>query len=165
MTAPWVDGEEITAAIMYARVTQRIDPLPQGFIGEANNTAGTVTLNAIANFLGLATVTFTLTAQRRVRIVVNAGYTPTAASTSARYRNIAAYNSGSSAVLGSFTQVGQPTDIPDAGANPGSGMAEGTALLAAGTYTAYAVVRRANAGAATDTSQNFYTAVYDMGSS
>lgn len=165
MTSPWVDGEEITAAIMYARTTQRINALPTGFINESNNT-GTVTLNAIANFAGLAVVTFTLTSQRRVRIEALATYTP-AGATAARYRTFAAYNSGASATVGSAIQVGQPADVPVSTTTPnqGSAGAEGSALLAAGTYTAYGVVRRAAGGAATDVATLFYTAVYDEGAS
>lgn len=133
-----------------------------GYIGEANNT-GTVTLNAIADFASLATVTFTLSTQTRVRIYASAGYSPTAASATARYRTRAGYNTGSSVVLGSFVQVGQPFDMPDTSANPGSAATEGTALLAAGTYIAYGIVRRSNGGAATDTATNFNVAVYGVG--
>lgn len=159
----WFSNALITSALMKSNITDAINVLPRGFIGSSNST-GTVTLNAIADFGGLATLTFVLNSQRRVRIAVVAGFAP-AGATTARYRVRAGYNTGGSQTIGSFVQVGQPSDQPNTTANPCSGQTEGDVLLAAGTYTAYAIVRRSNGGAATDTATNFYTIVEDLGAS
>lgn len=119
------------------------------FLGE-NLNSGTVTLSTLNAFAGLATVTFTLAVQSRVRIDVQALYKPQAAVV-ARYVTQAGYNSGSSAAIGSFVGVGQPfSDGDDGTVQWRSGYSFGTALLPAGTYTAYAAIQRASGGSATD---------------
>lgn len=125
-----------------------------------------VTLSTTSAFAGAATRTFNLTSQRRVRIVTQTRF-QLAAGTSARYLLQSAYNAGSSASIGSATTVGTAASqvLSIIGVN-GSGtlMQEGTALLAAGTYTAYPSVTRAANGSTTDVATGFYVAVYDAGS-
>lgn len=157
----YVDAPDLDTLIA-AKLNSLRAAVPFGFIGEDNDT-GNVTLSTVTDLLGLAVFTFVLPTQRRVRVVAQSSFAPNAASATARYRLRTGYNSGATAVIGSFVQVGQPFDMPDTSANPGSAVAEGTALLAAGTYTAYGVVRRSNGGAATDVANNHYVAVYDVG--
>lgn len=133
--------------------------------GEATS-ASTVTLSTTSSFAGLAVVTFTLGSQRRVKISVQTSFSQSA-TTSVRWTVQAGYNTGSSAVIGSFVGVGTAYDVgkDGGGTTPRSvsGFALGTKLLAAGTYTAYAAVTRPVGGAITDTAGNFYTLVEDIG--
>lgn len=158
ITSPAV-GDQATAAWAVSVAAQLN---AGGWIG-GNTSASTVTLSTTSAFAGLGSKTFTLTEQRRVRIYVNVEYDP-ATAVIATYQTIAGYNSGSSAVIGSFTQAGMPFSINYATVRPFNGAVEGTVLLAAGTYTAYASVKRVSGGTATDTAGPFQVDVYDVGS-
>jgi hypothetical protein len=135
----------------------------QGFINDSNAGAA-VTLSTTSAFASTTAVTFTLTSQRRVRIVGTIGIQCNTAP--GHYAIRAGYNSGSSAVIGSFTGVGGSgvllTTATAGGNGAVSGTHEGTALLAAGTYTAYISLTRATGGA-TDTTVWPYVAVFDVG--
>lgn len=157
VTAPGLDTKIATV------LNQLMAGTAKGMIGETSS-ASTVTLSTTNAFAGLAVVTFTLATQRRVKISVLARYSP-AGATNARYQTQAGYNTGSSAAIGSFVGVGQVHDLVNTIATNASGIGFGTALLAAGTYTAYASVKRITNGSATDTAGNpFYTLVEDIGS-
>lgn len=132
------------------------------FLGEASS-ASLVTLSTTAAFAGLASVTFTLARQMRVKIEVSVEY-DNAAGAVATYQTIAGYNSGASPVIGSFVGVGKANQINYASVRPFSGNAFGTALLAAGQYTAYASEKRVSGGQATDTAGPHYVLVTALGS-
>lgn len=151
MTVPSLNvGDPFTAAAEQAIAAAINSP----FLGEATSSS-TVTLSTTGTFAGLATVTFTLAAQARVRIDVAARYQPAAAA-NGWYRIRAGYNTGSSAVVGSFVPVGQVYETNLTSTVTGSGSACGTALLAAGTYTAYGAVARIASGSTTDLASMFY---------
>ena len=140
---------------------------PQGILGEATSGSA-VTLSTTSSFAGLATVTFTLTATRRVRIMVQASFVP-AGTSSVRWTIQPGYNTGVSASIGSVTLVGASYDVSkDGGGTTGrsqSASSTGTKLLPAGTYTAYAAIARPVGGSASDTVTNFYILVEDIGGS
>lgn len=134
----------------------------QGLLNET--TAGAnVTLSTTSLFASAAVYTFTLATQRRIRIEVGCDIT-LASGVAGRYGCQAGYNSGSSAVIGSFAGVGRERYTAGSIAGLLSAVTtSGTALLAAGTYTAYMAVRRFSGGTATDTAGNYSLAVYDEG--
>jgi hypothetical protein len=115
----------------------------QGFIGDSAAGAA-VTLSTTSAFASTTTVTFTLTSTRRVRIMGTIGVQANTAP--GHYSIRAGYNSGSSAVIGSFIGVGGSgfllTTTTAGGNGAVSGMHEGTVLLTAGTYTAYISITR-----------------------
>lgn len=138
--------------------------LGQGVINETT-TGAAVTLSTTSAFASTASVTFTLTSQRRVRIDVQSIYVM-ASGASGRFITRAAYNSGASAVIGSAVTPGSGMSAVATvtGGNGAPGTSTFcTALLPAGTYTAYASVQRSAGGSATDTAQNFYVLVTDIG--
>lgn len=140
------------------------DVANSGFLTDAAG-AGSVTLSTNSAFASGISATFVLNSTRRVRITVQ-GRFQQAAATTARFQIRAGYCSGSSAVIGSFVAVGNVFDVCTtiAGVNGmGTGNPEGTALLTAGTYTAFASVTRVTNGSATDTASTFYIAAYDVG--
>ena len=130
-------------------------------LGSATSTTS-VTLSTTSAFAGSATVTFTLSAQTRVKITTLATMVPNGTS-SARYDVQAGYNSGSSASIGSVVKVGIPFLIGiEGGGTTGrnqTGIALGTVLLSAGTYTAYASITRTSGGDAGDAFNSFQTLV------
>lgn len=140
---------------------------PGFLIGDAASVSS-VTFSTTSAFASLASVTFTLPVQRRVRIVNTARYA-LASATGGRMQIIPAYNTGASVVIGSVVSLtnGQyhvSNFTGTAGASGSiSGMTECTVLLAAGQYTAYATVTRVSGGSTTDSATAFYTAVYDAG--
>lgn len=150
-TAAWANG-----------VATAVNSL--GFINDSIAGAA-VTLSTTSAFASTTAVTFTLTAQTRVRIDVVAVYVM-ASGTSGRYLARAAYNTGSSPVIGSAITPGQ-AGVAIATVTGGNGAPSantfGTALLAAGTYTAYVSVQRSAGGSATDTAQNFDVLVTAIG--
>ena len=162
MTAPWVDGEELTAAVMYARTTALISALPTGMLG--SSTAGAaVTLSTTSAFASTCKVTFTLTAQRRVKFTgVMGRYNPGSGGGNARIQ--VGYNTGNTANIASFVGTGAIVNASQTAAQAQGQSAEGDALLSPGTYTAYLSITRVG-GAATDTADNFYVLVEDDGSS
>lgn len=133
------------------------------FIGD-NSTATGVTLASAATFVASsASVTFTLTETRRVRIVGMIQFTMNGG-TNGIYFAQSGYNSGSSAVIASVTRLAFASISSLATTSlKGSCNTDGTVVLAAGTYTAYMAVQRNSGGGATDTAQNGYVAVYDCG--
>lgn len=133
--------------------------VPPGFIGESSS-ASTVTLAGTTAVAGLATYTFTLPVTTRVKITVMCRYRPGA--TAGRLTVRAGSNSGSSAVIGSFAQVGAIFDIGIAASALSSGTALGTQLLTAGQYTAYASVARTG-GTVGDLVDSWYTLVEGVG--
>ena len=163
--ATWFANALITSALMKSNYTDPINLLPRPFYGEGNSTSS-VTLSSTADFAGLGAVTFTLSVQRRVKITTMATFIP-ATAVQAGYRVQSAYNTGSSAVIGSVVKIGQQCAVDDGDATTRnrSGVAVGTVLLTAGTYTAYGAVARPAGGAATDTATNFYVLVEDLGAS
>lgn len=161
LTRPAV-GDKATAAWADAAA----DQLNKGGYLNDQSSAGTVTLaTAAANVASSATTTFTLTETRRVRIVTSCQFLMSSG-TDGRYRLQSAYNSGSSAVPGSAVSVGALFgNVASAVGDIVSCFGDGTVLLAAGTYTAYALVSRNAGGGATDTARSSYVAVYDCGNS
>ena len=130
-----------------------------GYVGEVTSSSA-VTLSTTSAFAGLATITFTLARQTRIKISGIARYNP--GSSGGNLRVQAGYNSGSSATIGSFTGVGQIWNSASDSAKAHSGLGIGTALLAAGTYTAYLSLTRVG-GSATDTADNFSVLVEALG--
>lgn len=137
----------------------------QGFIGDSS-AGSPVTLSSTSAFASTTTVTFTLTSTRRVRLVGSIGIQANTAP--GHYSIRVGYNAGSSAVIGSFVNVGSPgflMSTSTAGGNGAvSGVHEGTVLLTAGTYTAYlSIVRGTGTGGVTDVTLWPYVAVSDIG--
>jgi len=136
-----------------------------GYYGD-QTSAATVTLSTTSAFAGGAAVTFTLSTQRRVRIVCNARFQMTSG-TSGRYQLIAACNSGTTPTIGSATLGGLAQSLVltiTSLSGSASLQQEGTILLAAGTYVAYPSLTRLSGGSTTDTVPACYVAVYDAGS-
>jgi hypothetical protein len=134
----------------------------QGYIGETT-TGAAVTLTTTSAFASTASITFTLTTTRRIRIDTMAVYIAGTAPGHAAFTS--GYNSGASAVIGSFIQVGQrslATTTIAGGNGAVSSWSGGTVLLTAGTYTAFISCQRTTGGA-TDTASNFYVLVTDIG--
>lgn len=167
MTLPHAPTGFVNQAALDTAFTTPINDLAalvaQGYLGEASSSSA-VTLSTTSAFAGLAPVTFTLAVQRRVKISVNVRYNPAGAAT-ARYQTRPGYNTGSSASIGSFSPVGVVSDDTETTVQQGSAFGLGTALLAAGTYTAYASVTRIFGGASGDVANVFYTLVEDCGGS
>lgn len=159
LTPPAV-GDKATAVFADAAANQLNNG---GFITDATSSSTVTLATAVANVASSATVTFTLTETRRVRIVTSCQFSM-ASGTDGRYRLNSAYNSGVSVVLGSAITVGAlfGTCITTVG-DICSGFGDGTVVLAAGSYTAYALVQRNSGGGATDTARTSYVAVYDCG--
>jgi hypothetical protein len=136
----------------------------QGYVGEST-TGAAVTLSTTSAFASTTSVTFTLTATRRIRIDTNAAYIMNTG-TSGHCNLRAGYNSGSSPVIGSFTGVGQQAVVTTTTTGSGgavSGACFGTVLLTAGTYTAYISCTRSVGGGATDSVTAFDVLVTDIG--
>lgn len=154
ITRPSV-GDQATAAW----ADSVADALNNPFLGEASSVS-ILTLSTTSAFAGLATETFTLIQQTRVEIKTVARCKGTSGG---RIQVQSAYNTGSSANIATAVLLGQPFDCgSDANSLWSSGFGIGTALLAAGTYTAYASLKRF-AGAATDTADDFYVSVLAVG--
>lgn len=134
---------------------------PRGFINDTT-TGAAVTLSTTSAFASTAAITFAITATRRIRIHTLASFN-NSSGVAGRYATRPGYNTGASASIGSFVGVGQAFTNPGSIAGLISAGAEGTALLTAGTYTAYASVQRVSGGAVADTASTFYVAVYDEG--
>jgi hypothetical protein len=168
----YVDPELVTSANFYSRVLAVLNTYVGGFLyGEAEGlSTDTVTLTATATdfIVPVANVTFVLSQQRRVRIVVRTRY---AANTAPGSCDIyPTYVAGGSATLTGATKLGNPnTDriiVNGTGAGAAvTGTAEHTVLLAAGTWTAFCVANRFGGGSATDVAGSGYCAVYDAGGS
>lgn len=134
-----------------------------GYLGDANS-GSSIALSTTSDFAGNGSQTFTLSTTRRVLILTIARYQIT--STAGRMTVQSGYNTGTSPSIGSVVKVGQGSFVTCtvAGINGTQSVpAFGTALLAAGTYTAYPVVTRVN-GSTTDLANTFGTLVLDMGS-
>lgn len=165
-TPDFTDDVLVDAATMDTKIADRFNALrlllpPDGWVIAEQSDVGPLTLTSVGvDHAGTAHATFTLSVQQRVRITAHATITPGTV-TGATYRVQSGYNTGSSASIGSVTKVGANWDVP---ANDGttrnrSGRGLGTALLTAGTYTAYAAVQRLSGGDNTDSGVNFYTLV------
>ena len=134
--------------------------------GENENTTTLLMAAASTNYIvPSVSVTFTLTVQRRVRIVCAARMDAASGATSAMQFQCA-YVAGSSATLTGATLLGNASM---GSTNVASGLfarmrEEHTVLLAAGTYTAFGVASRVNGGAS-DVLRGGYCAVYDAGPS
>lgn len=139
-------------------------PVTPGFLYGESTAGSAVTLSTTSAFASTTSVTFTLPVQRRVRIATSLGLVANTAP--GHYDVRGGYNSGASPAIGSFVGVGSGGVLATtsvAGGNGAVGVShEGSALLAAGTYTAYISVTRATGGA-TDTTARPYVAVYDAG--
>lgn len=134
-------------------------PVGAGFYVGEQALVTAVTLATTSAFASSAKVTFALTEQRRVKITGTVGrYSP---ATTGNLRIQAGYNSGASATIGSFVGVGAIVNTTSSG-NANGALAVGSALLAAGTYTAYISLSRVG-GSATDTADNFSVLVEDLG--
>ena len=172
MTAPWTgptNGIMVDAAMLQTYVTTAINDLYNltattgNYVGQASSSTST-TLSTTSAFASTAYFTFTLSITTRVRIyfvsqfVMNGG-------TNGVYVVQAAYNSGSSPSIGSATTVpGVATTCSLAAtALRASATSEGTALLTAGTYTAYGSVQRLSGGGVTDIAGNNYVNVISLG--
>lgn len=134
-----------------------------GYLGDANSGAS-ITLSTTSDFAGNGGQTFTLSSTRRVLILTIARYQ--IASSAGRMTVQSGYNSGTSPSIGSVMKVGQGSFVTCTvtGLNGTASVpAFGTALLSAGTYTAYPVVTRVG-GSTTDLANTFGTLVLDMGS-
>lgn len=170
-SSTYVDPELVTSANFYSRVLAVLNTFLGGFLyGEDEGlSSDNVTVSATGtNFIVPATtVTFTLSQQRRVRIKTTCRYT--AVTSNAAAVHLAAYVAGSSATLTGAVLLGQQGAnqciVTPGVTNSVSLNAEHSVLLAAGTYTAFPVVNKAVGGAATDTAQLGYCAVYDAGGS
>jgi hypothetical protein len=152
------------------------DGYPTGIMyGEQEGTSGnnvTLVTNATDYLVPVSVpttkLTFTLTTQRRVRIIVS--YRPNMASgTGGAYTVRAGYVAGSTATLTGAVILGQPGSNQIFIAGIGGTFAvtvrgEHTVLLAAGTYTVFPVAQRPVGGGNTDTANLGYVAVYDVGS-
>jgi len=161
--ATWFTNVTITSALMKSNIIDPINLLPRGNLGSASSTSN-VTFSTTSAFAGLATLTITLAQQRRVKISVQNRFNPVSGVAS-RMAIQAGYNSGSSAVIGSFVGVGQEADLSLGTSTQASQSAFGGVLLAAGTYTFYASIQRVVGGGATDTSNLHYLVVEDIGAS
>lgn len=169
-SSTYVDPELVTSANLYSRILAVLNTKVGGFLyGEAEGlTTDTVTLNATATdfIVPVANVTFVLSTQRRVRIVVRTRY---AAGTAVGNCDIyPTYVAGSTATLTGATKLGSVnTDrivAPNTtAANAPTGTSEHSVLLAAGTWTAFCVANRFSGGSATDVAGSGYCAVYDAG--
>lgn len=137
--------------------------LPQGLLGETGSTS-TVTIATTAATGLTASVIFTLATQRRVRIAV--GGNVQVATAPASYNLRAGYNAGSGVGTPSVVGFGSTFQVSATGtAGINGAFTEGSILLPAGTYTAYATVTRLSGGSATDVGQRNTIAVYDVGAS
>jgi hypothetical protein len=161
ITSPFTDGTVVTKAQLDA-LKDAINALPRGFVGDSqSNTAVTLATSGGGAFASPNKVTFTLTDTRRIQIYAQAKYNPSGST--GRMSIQGAYNTGSSISLGSATLIEQPGS--SGGGTVGGSTVEGTVLLPAGTYTAFAAVGRVTAGSGTDTADTWLVAVYDMGNS
>lgn len=150
-------GDQATAA-WAASVANAINDMFKG----SNTSTTAKTLSSTSAFAGNASVTFTLAVETRVRIYVKAEFTPNTAGV-ATYEVKAGYNSGGSATIGSFNATGIAGNINYASVRTHTCDAEGMPLLAAGTYTAYASVRRVSGGDAGDQATGFQVNVIAVG--
>jgi hypothetical protein len=134
-----------------------------GLINDSSLGAA-VTLSTTSAFASTTSVTFTLTSTQRIRIMGTIGIQANTAP--GHYSIRAGYNSGASAVIGSFIGVGGNgfllTTTTAGGNGAVSGTHEGTVLLTAGQYTAYISITRATGGA-TDVTVWPYVAVWNIG--
>lgn len=166
LSSPFTSLTKVTKAQL-DQVVAGVNACTFPYYGE-NISGSTVPLTTAAtNVAGAASVTFTLTQQRRVKITVEASYR-LGTTTGGQMRMLPGYNSGSSVVIGSATTIGVTgycrNDSATTGINGANGSTTfGTVLLPAGTYTAYAVVQRAVGGSASDVAASFYTLVEDVG--
>jgi hypothetical protein len=171
-SSTYVDPELVTSANLYSRILAVLNTYVGGFLyGESEGqSTDTVTMAATAtNYLVPATaVTFTLSQQRRVRIVGAARMQ--SGTVVGNYTARVAYVSGGTATLTGATILGVDgaNQVTTPGTGSGSAMkadAEHSAVIAAGTWTAFVVGRRATGGSATDLAALGYCAVYDAGAS
>ena len=163
LTSPFTSGSIVTKAQLDALVNS-INALARGLINETSaGAAVTLSTTGTAAFASSSKITFTLTATRRVRIVVSCRFAPSGST--GRFNIEPGYNSGGSINLGSATFVGQPNSVAATSTTQASAQSEATALLTAGTWTAFAGVGRISGGTATDQADTFYIAVYDEGDS
>jgi hypothetical protein len=156
ITSPAV-GDKATASWADAVAAALNTPLQ----GETT-TGAAVPLSTNAGFASTATVTFTLAVQTRVRIEGDVDYN-NSAGVAARYATQAGYNSGASAVIGSFIGVGRARYVIGSIAGALSGWAFGSVLLSPGTYTAYLSVARFSGGNAADTASLFHLSALAIG--
>jgi hypothetical protein len=135
-----------------------------GYVGDSIAGAA-ITLSTTSAFASSCSVTFTLTSTRRIRIdTVGAFILNTAGNGHCGFR--AAYNSGAAPVIGSAVTPGQQavvTTTITGGPGAVTGTSFCTALLTAGTYTAYVSCTRTGGGA-TDQATAFGVLVTDIGS-
>ena len=145
--------------------------MPRGRLGDQylHSVFGSNTNGPGASIVLPAAMTFTLSAQRRVRIVAEADITTSlgSAPSPSDFPLQAAYESGSSITAGAATVIGRPGFVESTGTTKGSVHAEATVLLAAGTYTASGVASSVGGSpvGSTVTASNSYVAVYDEGNS
>lgn len=171
----WFKNQFITAAVIQANITDLFNSLrdlPVGSLGRASDGSSSVTLATASQlYAGAAPVTFTTPGNvgdgnRVIRIGGQVRFIQTN-TTNVRFTAQAGYNSGASAVIGSFTGVGRGFDACTAVSGSNGAVVAfpaGEAILAAGTqYTAYLSLVRVANGSATDGAAQFYTVVTDMG--
>jgi hypothetical protein len=168
----WFSNVMVTAAHIQANVTDalnalatRVTSIGQGFIdGDDGAVTGGTTLPNTTDYVpadGIS-VTFTLTAQRRVRICGSATINP-ASATLGQYYTRPCYNAGATIGTPILASPAVAT-VNDQSTYTFSTRSDGTALLAAGTYTAYMAVKRNAGGSASDAISSSHVDVYDVGS-
>jgi hypothetical protein len=165
------DTELVNEAKLYTKVFAVINTLGGFLYGEADAATGdlvTLTSTGTDFIVPNCAVTFSLSAQRRVRIAIRVRFV--SGTVIGNCDIYPTYVSGSSATLTGATKLsGANTDRIATPATGGNGAATGTSehtvLLAAGTWTAFPVANRFSVGSATDRADSGYVAVYDAGAS
>jgi len=148
----------------------QVSPLTGALYGEVDgpNTPTTMVTNGVVYVPGgTCSVTVTLATTRRLRIVTKTLVTQNTTATG-RYQLTAAYNSGSSVVVGSVVRLGTSPYPNESFVSTVNGslipmVDEHSVLLTAGTYTFYPAVSRVSGGTGSDSCSFGYTAVYDAG--
>lgn len=176
MSSPFTSHTVATKAQLDQLVTA-VNAQPRGYINDARDSTGNVTLATVAtDYASTASsaVTFTVDASdthRRFEITAQARFVP-ATVAHGNYSVQVAFVSGGSVTLTGATKAGvaalidlNSTQTGDNGST--SQVAFACPLLAAGTWTAFVVVRREQGGSGSpaDYATGFHVAVYDIGSS
>lgn len=112
MTSPWVDGEQLTAAKMYARITVPLGTLAQGTpqpVSLASGFTGTVTAVKISGSLVFMAGAVTRTAGNFPNSATTVGTLPAGFRPSAFLR-VALAGIGSGTANGAHLQIGTGSD-------------------------------------------------------
>lgn len=175
----WTDLEGLNAVKLNARIDVPLNALqaamPAGFLADLSSGTSATFVTPAVDYAS-ATVGFTLAAQRRVRIFVKANFTMVGG-TSGHYTIAPAWYATASPFTvdanrkitggGGYTAIVSvnPVLVSVTGSSGSTGQSmEGTVLLPAGSYGAFAVLQRLGGGGTTDLGGAFYIAVHDMGS-